>query len=72
MIRSGKDIDVQVMRNNHSLSDYDDGIEMTSTIKWKILVRRLESDMNDEYHKETKLVVQVVMPNDHSKKDQHN
>ena len=46
-------------------------------MKWKILVRRLGSDMNDEYHKETidvwktEVVVQVVMPNDHSKKDQH-
>merc|ERR1712238_49620 len=44
----------------------------TSTIKWKILVRRLRSDMNDEYHKENIVVVQAVMPNDHSKQDQHN
>ena len=29
-------------------------IETTSTIKWKILVR-LESDMNEEYHKETQM-----------------
>ena len=34
--------------------------------------------MNDEYHKKTidvwkpKVVVQVVMPNNHSKQDQHN
>ena len=49
-------------------------------MKWKILVRRLRSDMNDEYEyrKETidvwktKVVVQVVMPNDHSKQDQTN
>ena len=25
-------------------------IEATSTMKWKILVRQLGSDMNDEYH----------------------
>jgi len=52
-------------------------IETTSTMKMKILTRRLRSDMNDEYHKETidiwttKVVVQVVMPNDYSKQDQH-
>ena len=28
--------------------------------------------MNDEYHEETKVVVQVIMPNDHSKQNQHN
>ena len=28
--------------------------------------------MNDEYHKETKVVVQVIMSNDYSKQDQHN
>ena len=37
--RFGKDIDVQVVRNNNSFSDYDDGIETTSIMKWKILVR---------------------------------
>ena len=47
-------------------------------MKWKILVRQLGSDMNDEYHKETidvwktEVVVQVVMHNDHSKQDQTN
>ena len=46
-------------------------------MKWKILVRRLRSDINDEYHKEiidvwkTKVAVQVVMSNDHSKQDHH-
>ena len=40
-------------------------IETTSTMKWKILVRRLGSDM-------TKVVVQMVVPNDYSKQDQHN
>ena len=50
----------------------------TSTMMWKILVRQLGLDMNDEYHKETinvwkaKAIVQVVMPNDHSKQDHHN
>ena len=49
--------------------------ETTSTMKWKILVRQLGSDMNDEYHEQTivwktKVVVQVIMPNDHSKQDQ--
>ena len=74
----GKDIDVQVVRNNNSFSDYDDGIEKTSIMKWKKLVRRLRSDTNDEYHEETidfwktKVVVQVIMPNDYSKQDQHN
>ena len=47
-------------------------IEATSTMKGKILVRRLGSDMNNEYHKETNVVVQLCMPNDHSKQDQHN
>ena len=46
-------------------------------MKWKILVRRLGSDMNDDCHKKTidvwkaKFVVQVVMPNDHLKQDQY-
>ena len=39
-------------------------IEATSTMKWKILVRRLGSDINDEPHEETNVVVQVIMPND--------
>ena len=53
-------------------------IEETSTMKWKILIKQLRSGMNDEYHKETidvwttTVVVQIVMPNDHSKQDQHN
>ena len=40
----------------------------------EILVRRLGSDMNDEYHKENIVVVQVVMPNNHlkQKQDQQN
>ena len=46
--------------------------EATSAMKWKGLVRRLRSDMNNEYHEETGVVVQVIMPNDHSKQDQHN
>ena len=45
--------------------------ETTSTMKWKIQTRR--SDMNNEYNKETidvcntktRVVVQVIMPNDH-------
>ena len=52
--QSRRDIDIQVMRNNTVFSCYDDGIEMTSTMKWKILVRGLGSDMNDEYHIETR------------------
>ena len=55
-------------------------IKTTSTMKVKILARRLGSDINDEYHKETidiwttKFVVQAVIPNDHStqEKEQHN
>ena len=43
----GKDIDVQVVRNNNLFSDYDDGIETTAIMKWMILVRQLGSDMND-------------------------
>ena len=58
---SGRDIDVQVMRNNNSFSCYDDSIKMTSTIKWKILVRRLGSDMNDEYHIETRVITTATM-----------
>ena len=60
---------------NYQTSKIDSN-ETTSTMKWKIQTRR--SDMNDEYHKETinvwrtKVVVQVVIPNDHSKEDQHN
>ena len=52
-----------------------DSNKTTSTMRWKIQARK--SDMNDEYHKETidvwktKVVVQIVMPNDHSKQDQH-
>ena len=56
---------------NYQTSNMD-SIKTTSTMNWKILVRRLESDMNDEYHKENIVVVQVVMHNDHSKQDQHN
>ena len=65
------------MRNNNSFSDYDDDIDKTAIMKSMILVRRLGSDMNDEYHRETidvwktEVVVQVVIPNDHSKQDQH-
>ena len=64
MVRSN-DI-VQVMKNNNSFSDYDDGIKMTSTMKWKTLVRQLGSDMNDEYHiktrddYKTKVVMSIV------------
>ena len=44
-------------------------------MKWKILVRQLGSNMNGEYHEmtvdfwKTKVVVQMVMPNDHLKQD---
>ena len=37
---------------NYQTSEVDSK-EMTSTMKWKILVRRLGSDMNDEYHEKT-------------------
>ena len=43
----------------------------------KVIIAVLGSDMNDEYHKviivvwKAKVVVQVVMPNDHSKQDQN-
>ena len=55
---------------------YDDGIETTSIMKRKILVRQLGSDMNDEYHQETidpqdELNYQTSNI-DHPKQDQHN
>ena len=60
--------DIPEDKLNYQTSNINN-IETTSTMKWKILVIRLKSDMNDKHHKENIVVVQVVIPNDHSKQD---